>query len=160
MNNHKAKVNKTYSFDINETSLQNLDIVGFGNMQFHVLKDNCSYKAEIIQSDFLDKKYTIKINENTYQINFSDPLDLLIKQMGFEVGQTKQINTINSPMPGLVIDINVKVGQEVQQGDNLFILEAMKMENVFTSPRPGIIKSITINKGQAVDKGQLLLTFE
>jgi len=160
MNNYKAEVNKTYSLDINEISLQDLDIVSLGNSKFHILKDNISYKAEIIQSDFLSKKYTVKINGNTYQINFSDSLDLLIKQMGFEFGQTKQINVIKAPMPGLVLEISIEVGQEVKEGDNLLILEAMKMENIFTSPRAGIIKSITINKGQAVDKGQLLLTFE
>jgi len=159
MNNYKAVVNKTYSFDINEKLLDDLDFIRLENSGFHILKDNLSYKAEIVQTDFLSKKYTVKINGNIYQINFSDSLDLLIKQMGFELGQTKQINTINAPMPGLVLEINVEVGQEVQQGDNLFVLEAMKMENIFTSPRTGIIKSIMINKGQAVDKGQVMITF-
>jgi len=160
MNNYKAQVNEIYSLDINENSLQDLDVIKIEDDQFHILQDNFSYKAKIIKADFLSKKYTVKVNGNSYQINFSDSLDLLIKQMGFELGQTKQINVIKAPMPGLVLEINVKIGQEVQQGDNLLILEAMKMENIFTSPRAGIIKSITINKGQAVDKGQLLLTFE
>jgi len=160
MNNYKAQVNKIYSFDINENSLQNLDVIKIEDNQFHILQDNFSYKTKIIKTDFLSKKYTVKVNGNSYQINFSDSLDLLIGQMGFELGQTKQINVIKAPMPGLVLEINVKIGQEVQQGDNLLILEAMKMENIFTSPRAGIIKSITINKGQTVDKGQLLLTFE
>jgi len=159
MNNYKAIVNKIYSFDINENLLDDLDFIHLENSRFHILKDNLSYKAEIIQTDFFSKKYTVKINGNIYKINFSDSLDLLIKQMGFELGQTKQINTINAPMPGLVLEINVEVGQEVQQGDNLFVLEAMKMENIFTSPRTGIIKSIMIKKGQAVDKGQVMITF-
>jgi len=160
MNNYKAEVNRIYTFDINEKSLDRLDIIRVGNSKFHVIKDSLSYKAAIIHSDFLSKKYIVKINGNSYQINFSDSLDSLIKQMGFEIEQTKQINVIKAPMPGLVLEINVKIGQEVKEGDTLLILEAMKMENIFTSPRAGIIKSIMIKNGQAVDKGQLLISFE
>lgn len=160
MNNYKATVNKTDTFDLNETSVGNLDAVSVGDSQFHVLKDNRSYRAEITQSDFLSKNYTVKVNGNIYEVNLADSLDLLIKEMGFEVGAAKQVNAIKAPMPGLVLEISVEVGQEVQEGDNLLILEAMKMENSFTSPRAGIIKSIAVNKGQAVDKGQLLIEFE
>ena len=63
-------------------------------------------------------------------------------------------------MPGLILEINVEVGQEVVENDPLLILEAMKMENSFVSPRDGKIKSIAVVKGQAVDKGQLLIEFE
>lgn len=160
MNYYKATVNKTDTFELNETSIENLDAVSDVNSEFHVLKDNRSYKAEITQSDFLSKNYTVKVNGNTYEVNLANSLDLLIKEMGFEVGAAKQVNAIKAPMPGLVLEINVEVGQEVQEGDNLLILEAMKMENSFTSPRAGIIKSIAVNKGQAVDKGQLLIEFE
>jgi len=160
MNNYRAEVNKTYTFDVNEKLLDSFDCVPVENSKFHIVKDNSPYKAEITQADFLSKEYNVKINGNLYQIKFLDSLDLLIKEMGFEIGKTKQVNTIKAPMPGLVLEINVKIGQEVQEGDNLLILEAMKMENIFTSPRSGIIKSIMINKGQAVDKGQLMITFE
>ena len=80
--------------------------------------------------------------------------------MGFSVGTTKQINFILAPMPGLILEINVEVGQEVNENDNLLILEAMKMENIITSPRDGVIKSISIKKGDAVEKNQLLIEFE
>lgn len=160
MTTYKATVNKTDTFDLNETSVGNLDAVSVGNSQFHILKNNQSYKAEIIAADFLSKNYTVKVNGNTYKVNLADSLDLLIKEMGFEVGAAKQVNAIKAPMPGLVLEISVEIGQEVQEGDNLLILEAMKMENSFSSPRAGIIKSIAVNKGQAVDKGQLLIEFE
>ena len=80
--------------------------------------------------------------------------------MGFEVGLAKQVNFIKAPMPGLILEISVTVGQEVKQNDNLIILGAMKMENSFLSPRDGIIKSISVSIGDAVDKGQLLIEFE
>ena len=63
-------------------------------------------------------------------------------------------------MPGLILEIAVSVGQEVQENDLLIILEAMKMENSFQSPRAGVIKSIAVSKGDAVEKGQLLIDFE
>jgi biotin carboxyl carrier protein len=63
-------------------------------------------------------------------------------------------------MPGLILAISVKVGQEVQEFDPLIILEAMKMENTLTSPRAGIIKSISVTNGETVNKNQLLIEFE
>jgi biotin carboxyl carrier protein len=82
------------------------------------------------------------------------------QRLRFEVGLTKQVNAIKAPMPGLILEINVVVGQTVQENDPLLILEAMKMENSFLSPRDGVIKSIAVTKGDAVDKGQLLIEFE
>ena len=90
----------------------------------------------------------------------SGALDELIKSMGIERGRTKLVNAIKAPMPGLILEINVSVGQEVKENDPLLILEAMKMENCFLSPRDGVIKSIAVEKGNAVDKGQLLIEFE
>lgn len=80
--------------------------------------------------------------------------------MGIERGRTKVVNAIKAPMPGLILEISVCVGQVVKENDPLLILEAMKMENSFLSPRDGIIKSIAVSIGNAVDKGQLLIEFE
>ena len=63
-------------------------------------------------------------------------------------------------MPGLILEIHVRIGQAVNEDDPLLILEAMKMENVITSPRDGIIKSISVKKSESVDKNQLLIEFE
>ncbi|MBK7938580.1 MAG: hypothetical protein IPJ82_16520 [Lewinellaceae bacterium] len=54
----------------------------------------------------------------------------------------------------------VEKGQEVQKGDPLVILEAMKMENVIKATGEGRVKAVTVQKGAAVDKGQLLLEME
>ena len=93
-------------------------------------------------------------------MNILNDLDVLIKAMGFEVGTSKLVNSIKAPMPGLILDINVRVGQGIKENDALLVLEAMKMENNIISPRSGIIKSISANKGDAVEKGQLLIEFE
>ncbi len=102
----------------------------------------------------------MKVNNTIYDVVIQDEMDELIKAMGFEVGATKKINDIKAPMPGLILDINVTVGQEVKENVPLLILEAMKMENVLTSPRDGVIKTISVKKGDTVDKNELLIEFE
>jgi len=159
-NSYKLLVNQALTFDFSEKDLENLDAVGVGNEKFHILKDSNPYKVEIVSANFLSKKYTIKVNNNTYEVAISNPLDLLIQSMGIERGRTKVVNAIKAPMPGLILEISVCVGQEVKENDPLLILEAMKMENSFLSPRDGIIKSIAVSIGNAVDKGQLLIEFE
>lgn len=156
----KTKVNNSFDFEIKNEDIANLDASEISKNKFHVLKQNKSFIAEIIESDFNTKSYQIKVNNNSYNVSIFNDLDILIKDLGFSIGSTKQVNSIKAPMPGLILEICVKVGQEVKENDPLLILEAMKMENIITSPRDGIIKLISTNKGNAVDKNQLLIEFE
>jgi biotin carboxyl carrier protein len=158
--NYKLLVNNTTSFEVTESDSTKLDAVKVAEANFHVLKDSKPYKAEIVSADFISKKYTVKVNNNSYEVVISNALDELIKSMGIERGKTKVVNAIKAPMPGLILEISVEVGQTVKENDPLLILEAMKMENSFLSPRDGVIKSIAVEKGNAVDKGQLLVEFE
>ena len=64
---------------------------------------------------------------------------------------------IKSPMPGMVVSVPVEVGQEVKKGDNIVILESMKMENELKTPRAGKISQINIKKGDSVEQGQVLV---
>ena len=156
----KVQVNKVHEFDIDSNQLENLDVINLNHQKSHVISNNKSFKTEIISANYLQKNYSVKVNNNTYTVDIANELDQLIKQMGFEVGATKKVNEIKAPMPGLILNITVEVGQEVKEDDSLLILEAMKMENVLTSPRDGIIKSICVTKGDAVEKNQLLIAFE
>ncbi|WP_142785640.1 acetyl-CoA carboxylase biotin carboxyl carrier protein subunit [Changchengzhania lutea] len=156
----KANVNDTFHFDLSDDDISNLDTLRVSESERHVLHNNKSYDVLIEDSDFIKKSYKIKVNNTTYNINIINDLDVLIKDMGFAIGSTKHVNKIKAPMPGLILDINVKIGQDVKEDDTLLILEAMKMENIITSPRDGVIKSITAGKGDAVEKNQLLIEFE
>ena len=157
---YKVNVNNNFDFNVSPEQVSSLDALKMSASQFHVLQGHKSYKCEIETSDINSKSYKVKVNGNIYNINIFNELDILIKDMGFEVGASKKVNDIKAPMPGLILDIHVKVGQEVKEDDGLLILEAMKMENVLTSPRNGIIKSITVSKNDTVDKNQLLIEFE
>lgn len=157
---YKIKVNTSHQFEVTKEDAEDLDAIASTAENFHILQNNKSIKASIISSDFNTKSYTVKVNSNTYNVNINDTLDQQIEALGFEVGASKKVNDIKAPMPGLILEINVKVGDEVNEGDDLLILEAMKMENVLTSPREGIIKSIDVNQGETVDKNSLLIAFE
>ena len=160
MSIYKVSVNHTEHFSINDDALNELDAVTTPDNKFHILHNNASYKAEISDKNFHNKSYTVKVNNTKYTVDITNDLDHLIKEMGFEVGAIKHVNDVKAPMPGLILEVSVTVGQEVKEDDTLLILEAMKMENVLTSPRDGVIKSISVTKGDAVDKNQLLIEFE
>lgn len=157
---YNVKVNNNFTFNITTADANNLDVISVTDTTKHILYKNKSVKAEIIATDFIQKEYTIKVNNNTYKVDIADTLDQLIKKMGFEMGATKQINIIKAPMPGLILEVSVTEGQEVQENDPLLILEAMKMENSIVSPRSGKIKTVTVIKGNTVEKGTLLIEFE
>lgn len=64
---------------------------------------------------------------------------------------------VKSPMPGNILKINVTVGQKVNEGDTLFVLEAMKMENEIAAPKAGTVAQIIVSKGAVVETGAPLV---
>ncbi len=65
---------------------------------------------------------------------------------------------VKAPLPGVVLDINVTVGQAVKASDQVAVLEAMKMENSIRAGVDGTVKSIDVNKGDSVLEGTVLIT--
>lgn len=65
---------------------------------------------------------------------------------------------VNSPMPGTVLDIKVKVGDTVKSGDTLIVLEAMKMENAIVAPKDAKVVAVHVTKGQTVESGGALVS--
>lgn len=61
-----------------------------------------------------------------------------------------------APMPGNILDVKVKAGDSVKEGDTLMILEAMKMENEILAPCAGTVNSVNVKKGDTVESGSLL----
>ena len=68
--------------------------------------------------------------------------------------------TVTSPMPGTILDVKVAVGADVKKGDNLVILEAMKMENEIKAPQDGTVASVNVTKGAAVQTDDLLCSLK
>ena len=144
-------------FDLNREDIENLNIIENGDKSLHLLQDNQSYHISIVHTDFANKKLTLEINGNPYEITIEDEYDQLVKKMGLSSGGAQKLTNIKAPMPGLVLDILVEPGQAIQKGDQLLILEAMKMENVLKAEGEGVVKSIEVVKGAAVDKGQVMI---
>jgi biotin carboxyl carrier protein len=137
-----------------------LDILSSGDGQFHILKNQKAYKVEIESVDYKKKTFVFKVNGSVYTSTISDKYDRLIDQLGMKVGVVQHSGDVKAPMPGLVVEVSVAVGQTVAKGDKVMILEAMKMENVIKAAGDGVVKAVHIAKGKAVEKGQLLIEIE
>lgn len=159
-NSYKVTINNITKLSIEASLVESLDVSSLGNCKFHLLKDHQSIHASIIDSNFYEKKYFVNVNSTVYEVKIANPLDVLIEEMGLSLATNQQVNKIKAPMPGLLLEINVAVGDEVEEGQPLLILEAMKMENSLTSPRSGVIKTIAVTKGNTVAKNDLLIEFE
>lgn len=157
---YSLKVNDQFDFSINEKDSEQLDVQQKSENSFHLIHENKSVDVKIISTDFINRKYTVSVNSNHYKVEIGTPLDALIDAMGLARGAITAINDIKAPMPGLILDVSVKPGDVVNEGDYLLVLEAMKMENALTAPRDGVVKAVSVNKGDTVDKGQLLIEME
>lgn len=135
------------------------DMVEIGNKSFHIIHNNKSYRAEVLSFNKQEKALTVRINGSKYNVAVKDKLDLLLERLGMDKLAANEIKDIKAPMPGLVLDILINEGDEVKKGDQIMILEAMKMENVLKSPGDGIVKCIKVKKGEGVDKNQVMILF-
>ncbi|MGL5001261.1 MAG: biotin/lipoyl-containing protein [Cetobacterium sp.] len=113
------------------------------------------------------KVYKVKIGEKVYEVEVES-----VKEVNGTISTpttssapapvapvaTGNVTKIEAPMQGLVVSIDVTVGANVKVGDNLLVLEAMKMENPIVSPVNGVVQSITVNKGDTVDGGTVVIT--
>jgi len=156
----KALVNKLQEFSFNQKSIDELDLfVQSGNI-FHLIHENNSHHADLLDSDFLNRTYSIRVNSNIYHVKIQRPIDDVVHKMGYKLRSEKTVNSIKAPMPGIIIDLKVEKGQKVKKGDTLLILEAMKMENAIVSPKDTTIKDVYTIEGETVDKNKLLIDFD
>ena len=136
------------------------DIQKISDREFHVLRNNISYRVEILKADYEAKEFELRINGTTHSLKAKDRMDLLLESLGMENAASAKVSDLKAPMPGLVLDILIEQGANVEKGTPLMILEAMKMENVLKAAGEGIIKNISVEKGQNVEKGAVLIEFE
>ncbi len=70
------------------------------------------------------------------------------------------VTEITSPLPGIIVTIKVKVGDAVREGQELAVIEAMKMENSIESPGNGTVSSINVPVGETVSEGRIIMTID
>jgi biotin carboxyl carrier protein len=136
------------------------DIQQLNSLSYHIINELRSYNAEVISFDSEAKTAEIKVNGSIYTVTAKDQYDILLDQLGLSSLNSAKVSDIKAPMPGLVLKLFVTEGGEVKKGDNLFILEAMKMENIIKSPADVKVKTVKIKPGDKVEKGQVLLVFQ
>jgi biotin carboxyl carrier protein len=164
---YKLNVNSRYAFEVDKTGeglkingdVVNADIRQISNTQWHIINNLASYNVEVISFNRAEKTAEIKVSNNIYTITAKDQFDILLDQLGLSNLNAAKISDIKAPMPGLVLKVFVDEGMEIKKGDNLFILEAMKMENIIKAPADATIKTVKIKSGDKVEKGQVLLMF-
>jgi len=135
------------------------DITPLKKGHFHILHANRSYRAEVLDIDRSAKSVHLKINGQLIVVQTKDRFDLLLDKLGMSAAVTHKVNELKAPMPGLIVDVRVTLGQTVQKGDALLVLEAMKMENILKAPGEGTIAAIKVGLRDNVTKGQVLIQF-
>jgi len=135
-----------------------VDVLRDGN-KLHVLWNDKSFNAELLSMDVASKTVLIKVGKTEYPVVLKDRFDDLLKSLGMESVGTPKVSEVKAPMPGMVLNILVEDGQQVEKDQPLVILEAMKMENVIKSPIQGTIRKVEVSKGIAVEKNAILISF-
>ena len=136
------------------------DIVRISEKLYHVIWKKRSFTIEVVESNVAEKTFKLLINGQPYETSVKDQFDLLLEGLGMQASSVKKINNLKAPMPGLIQSIAVEPGQQVQKGDTLLVLVAMKMENIIKSSGDGVVKTLKIIPGEIVEKNQVLIEFQ
>lgn len=134
------------------------DVLEYREGKFHLLVDQKSYTAEVIQLRPEEKSVVLRVNRSVFTVQVRDKYDDLLREMGIDVAGGKKVNEMKAPMPGLVLQVMVQEGQSIAKGDPILVLEAMKMENIIKSPTDAVVKKVSIHKGYKVEKNQVMIT--
>ena len=125
-----------------------------------ILHNNKSYTALVEDIDKKKKEMTLRINGQAYKIGIREPIDQLLSRMGMDLKAMQKVEPVKAPMPGMILKVLVEPGQQINKGDGLLILEAMKMENVLKASAPATVKSNKVEERTAVEKGAVLIELE
>ena len=119
---------------------------------------NKIYEAVITKLD--QEKFGLLIDGYYYEVVVRSKLREKASEFLNKKEKQSRHDIVRAPMPGLILKINKKIGDEVSIGESLLVLEAMKMENDIRSPASGKIKEINKQEGMSVEKDELILSIE
>ena len=105
-------------------------------------------------------RYTLWLDGFRYEVEALDERTRAIRALSGAGRETTGPAPLMAPMPGMIVRIAVAVGDTVQAGQGLIVMEAMKMENELRAASAGTVKAILAREGTAVEKGALLLELE
>jgi biotin carboxyl carrier protein len=105
------------------------------------------------------KKYTAYTLYKSFEVEVIDAEARYLMNRGANGFGTNEKN-ISSPMPGKVVKIMVKEGDEIKEGETAIIISAMKMESEYKAPNDGIVKKINVKEGDTIEGNQILIELE
>ncbi|WP_010302668.1 acetyl/propionyl/methylcrotonyl-CoA carboxylase subunit alpha [Candidatus Odyssella thessalonicensis] len=104
-------------------------------------------------------KHLLTINGLTQEVNVVNAQHWpAVKHLKFE-SSSQDNKTVKAPMPGTIIALPARVGQQIKKGEPLAIIEAMKMENILRSQQEGVISEICVQNGENLSRDQVILRF-
>jgi biotin carboxyl carrier protein len=124
---------------------------------FSLLVDNESFEALV---ETREGRWQVLLRGDLYDVEVVDERARLLRARASMSAPGSGELKVKAPMPGLVVTVPVEVGQEVSVGDDVVILESMKMENELKAPRAGLVKGIRVQVGDSVEKNQTLVIIE
>lgn len=140
-----------------DNKLVSADMLKVSESKLHLMVNNKPIMTELISIDKENKVVTLMVNNQKVDVKIKDTFDLLLHDLGLDSLASKKASDVKAPMPGLVLKVLVTEGQEVKKGENLLVLEAMKMENMLKSSEDITIKKVLVNAGDKVEKNQVLI---
>ena len=165
----------TSDFEIKSHKLidKNLSMIVVHKNKEIVLHSLWKINQKIMELNINDEKCFVKINKinnfNQFSITIEDcSLDLIVapnKNKALfdympEIKREDLSKKLISPMPGLIKSISIKKGQLIKQGEELVIIEAMKMENILKSEKDCLVEDVLIKEGSSVSTDEVLITFK
>ena len=165
MPRYRATIGESvFDLDVNDGKIlvngdnTDVDIVDLGNGRIHVLVQGEG--STTFSIDNMDGSVDVMVDGSTTTVQLQTERDLLLEKYGMSSSDAASHTNLKAPMPGLVVRIDVAVGDTVSKGDPLLVLEAMKMENEIKAAADGKVARIHVKAGDPVAKGDLLLEFE
>lgn len=144
--------------ELTEATEESVHIAPINEDEVIVRLGTTNYQIKCSKIDLDSKELALSINNRPFSIELLDEVDLMVEELGMDEVINAHIGDVIAPMPGKVLEIMAKPGDEVDAGSPILVLEAMKMENILKSAGKGVITEIHISEGQTVDKGHLLIS--
>lgn len=124
-----------------------------GQIVYSLLIDGKSHEAYVYADE---EEWQVLLRGRQYLVSVEDDRERRLRASGASVSASEEF-LLKSPMPGLVVTIPVKDGDQVVKGQVLLVLESMKMQNELKSPRDGVVSRIKVNPGDKVEQKQAML---
>ncbi len=137
-----------------------LKIINFKSNLLEFIFDNSFYEIRILESTSTDLK--ILLNGNPLTLKKHSKLAEIIEKSSSRSGSGggPSQNSISSQIPGRVISVSINRGDAVKKGDNIVVLESMKMQVAIKSPRDGVIKELKVKEGQSISRNDIVAVLE